>query len=156
MTYGLIIVVIGLWGIILYRVIEAFSVPEDELTLINKNSGLKTENSKIAEEQTLLLNYKDPFLKSIYTQKSSNAFKSNRKKSNVNIRPTKKIRLNNAITYQGQISDANRNIAILKIDGKDVLLKEKDVHLDLQLKKIYKDSVILIFQDQPFSIKKQN
>jgi len=144
MTYGLIVIVLGIWGSIFYQLFDWTKRPdipaltEIQQPLINKDT--------VTEEIKLLLNYRDPFLERknrVVVSKSTLPLK----KIKIKVEKNKKVVNWPHIIYNGSISNktANKALALLKINGRELLMKEAEMREGVEVWRIYSDSISLAY-----------
>jgi len=116
-TYILLAAVIGLWGYIGFKIINAINpeVPEtneQKLTVaFNPNKNQKTDTFSIQKAT------KDPFLGTLTSTKKV-------KKSNVNSIKKTEPESMPTITYGGIVKQSTQQVFIVNIDNKQYLLKK--------------------------------
>lgn len=153
----LLILVAIIWTLIIYKFIN-FKNP-DTTTLIPSKVVIDTTNNTIQHNNfSLNLNYPDPFLKGDKTQQSH---RENERTNNV--RKTKKSISNKQeeqnsidIKYMGYIQnqDNNKKNAICIVNRKNELFKEEYTIDSITLKKIWKDSILVSYNDTLIIVKK--
>ena len=148
LTYFLIVIVFGVWGLIIYRVFSAV------------NSGTETEEPVVYKQQKrafndftlrkdtarLLLNYRDPFGIDV---REDTSFKVNKTSINqtakVNLKPT----INwSFISYSGYIRNpvSKKFVALLTINGQNVTLAEGEMKEKVKLLKNLRDSIKISYE----------
>jgi hypothetical protein len=138
------------WIIVLLRV---FSITKQPADLINsKQEALVSDSNYISSDTLkLLLNYSDPF------DQSNNLLKVNNdqsiKKTQV---PILKEIIPPNITYFGLIDldKESGDIGLITVTQNSFLINEGDTLLGIQIKKLYQDSIIVVFHDKIIRIKK--
>ena len=150
-TYLLIVVVLLVWGTIIYRIVNA-SGSDTPIVLSDNNTEILIAR---ADEQpasfSLKLNYRDPFLGTVTVSKS---------KSKTNIAPKVQkvepvINWPN-VTYGGLIKNDNQNVklAFVAVNGRSSIMKVGDSFLEVKLLANYGDSIQVEFENQKRFIKK--
>lgn len=150
----LIPLVVGLWGLIAYRMIsfgnEPDAIPVASFTPLPDDVGELTNDTV-----ELLANYRDPFLGKVWSPRKSGAASNSAATGTIKPKSVKKpktpppVTVWPAIEYRGQISSSKGGrFAVLTIDEKELLLKENQEARDVTIHKIYKDSVILKYQKE--------
>ncbi|MES2275320.1 MAG: hypothetical protein V4592_04810 [Bacteroidota bacterium] len=148
MTYVLGLLVTVVWGLIIYRIYASVNNHDDQVTIINKpvkehynDYALKKDTAK------LLLNYRDPF-----SQISRDTVSKIEIKHSVNnIKPLPQPAFNwGFIKYSGYVRnpDSKKLIAIMNINGKNIMLAEGETEGDVKLLKNMKDSIRVSFKNQ--------
>ncbi len=136
--YLLLILTLLIWSFIIYKI---FFTNEDE-----NDGNLATETIRVNEKVEdkfdpipLLLNYRDPFLK------TATVVKNKRK-----LTPSKKRVVRNQVSwpkikYSGLIQNkvTNERRINITINNKNYIMKENDKVRDILLVKIHADSIIL-------------
>ncbi|MBT1705600.1 hypothetical protein [Chryseosolibacter indicus] len=153
----LIILVIGVWGTIGFKIYRSLNSDEQILTptLPKKMTQVTTK-----ENYPLLLNYNDPFLKKNQLKKASEiqlktiavSRSVKREDQNRNV-----IITWDKIVYMGLMHNASKNIVVasLKIDGNDYIGQQGQLVNGFKIESIFKDSLQLSFGNQFKFIKKQ-
>ena len=143
------------WGIIFYRFFKAVdepnAIPTYRKPLTNK------ESAKSNAGMPLLLNYRDPFLGTAYRAivvKSGTSF--NRGIRQKKPKPAPVVIDWNFAQLVGIINSQNNKnkVVILKHREKEYLLKEGESIEEVQLQKIYKDSIKVTYMGQTHFYKK--
>jgi hypothetical protein len=166
LKYVLIPVVIVVWGLVFYKV---FNYANDDIVLPSISNQLSKSATVESQKDTfsLSLQYQDPFLKKnrIIRKESTEAQELNTNQANTPLtirhsrrrrtKPTPKQKLSE-ISYGGEIINANtKNVtAVIKINGKNKLLSKGDIVGDVEILKVYTDSIILKDQGVDRTIKK--
>ncbi|HYI75993.1 MAG TPA: hypothetical protein VEW65_00145 [Chryseolinea sp.] len=137
----LICVVVGVWGAIIYKVATRYFTPPSDSVTISANGNSRPVG--IIERDTFVLKplARDPFLnKSTNPPKRSparrNAVSSKKQMPAIEIRWP-------SIKYFGYIKSGERKAAmiLLKVDNKLHKARVGDIVDNVQVKKIYKDSI---------------
>lgn len=142
-TYLLGAVVLGIWGLIIYRVFDAASGGDDPVapTPLNIKKEVYNDFAIPVDTTRLLLNYRDPF--------------GMAKKRDTNIVPVKKIRQSNIpvvakpamnwnfIQYSGYIRNPSTHklVTMVSINGRNETLTEGQVVDQVKLLKNLRDSI---------------
>jgi len=136
----LIPVVLLVWGYIGYSIFN-YGETEEEIAPI-KVGTIISDESNSQRKKVLLLNYKDPFLK-------GNLYKKSKSVNAVsNKAPIKKVEVPidwGQVTYNGFIHN-NKNqkkVALLNINGRQVLAKVGEQINELIIKSIRQDSILI-------------
>jgi len=143
LTYFLIAVVAGVWGLILYRVFSAVGNSDDDPAAAIVVPKKEAYNDYAIPKDTtkLLLNYRDPF--GMVKQKDT-ATKVARVILPKNIPVTVKPGINwSFITYSGYIRNpsSNKLIALVSINGQNTTMAEGEIRNQVKLLKNLKDSI---------------
>lgn len=160
LVYILLPIACGIWGYISFQIYSRFNSQEESPKLVNQNKEIKNTQF-LTDTISLLLNYKDPFLKGLEighkTEKRSYRLIFPKKgESNTIISNKSEFKQWPIIFYNGLIENrANkRKIAVLQINGIDLFLKENESKDGLRIIKILKDSIQLEFQNSIKYIKR--
>lgn len=148
--YILIPLVIIIWGYAIFALIDITSSKQ-----LNNNSLANfelPENIDLTQESyTLILDYKDPFIRNLPTKPANDPIQSPEdKKEEVETEKPEKIVPWPNLIYSGTIKNKNSNneVAILNIDRNDVLLRKGDTFKDLQLIEVTSDSILVRFNKE--------
>lgn len=148
LTYFLIVIVAGVWGLILYRIFDAVGTSDDMSTPVTLKQEKEAYNDYSIPKDTtkLLLNYRDPFgiTKPKYTTS---------KVSKIIARQTIKINPKPAmnwsfITYSGYIRNpaSKKLIALVSVNGQNITLAEGETKNQIKLIKNLRDSIKVSYQ----------
>lgn len=147
---ALIVAVGFIWCFVAFRIYRIVRPNSPETTVaISESSPLTPVKNNTYK---LKLEYPDPFLKKDSYNKQGAL--QGKKKTTSRVPSIKQSTQNGvlwpSITYYGNISNNKETkvTGIIKIDGKKYLLDEGDVVGDVQIKKVYKDSVLIGFNKQ--------
>jgi hypothetical protein len=154
MTAGLLIVVLAVWGIIIYRVIAAYSqsdVPEQvpEETLRPKGAGVSY--NYVPDTSGLRLSYADPFG---ITRRSDTAQRKSVRHELVKLSQAATPVLKPAfdwsfVRYSGFITqNGGKVISVLTVSGTTVMLTEGEAANGVKLLKNLRDSVKISFNNK--------
>jgi len=149
-TYILGILVLGVWGMIIYKVIQATGGDDDHGFQTQATYKKEAFNDYEVPKDTtkLLLNYRDPFSEG--KQKDTTEIPVSKLVHPASSRPViQKPMINwNFIKYAGFIHNpgSKKIIAILSINGKEQLLAEGETAGEVKLIKNMKDSIKVLYQ----------
>jgi hypothetical protein len=140
-VYALIFVVLLIWGIVFYRIFSY--VQKSDETAATVSAPAQSNNHRPKNIPDIKADYRDPFLGSVPKKvaPASNIIRKEIKKPTAPW-PT--------VVYSGMIRSSGKAnvIAILQINGKEFLGKPGDTAGGIMIKKIYKDSVELVFNKE--------
>lgn len=144
LTYFLIVAVLGVWGIIIYRIIGAMSADNDTTLPATIPTVKESYNDfSIPKDTTkLLLNYRDPF--GLTGQKDTTTLKPVKSpvhsSSTVPAKPTVNWSF---ITYAGYVRNptTKKLIALVNINGQSTTLSEGESKNQVKLLKNLRDSI---------------
>lgn len=163
-TYVLLLLVLIIWGTIVYKVFF-YSEPTEELYNIDNLNTTKTITD-IPDTFSLSLNYVDPFLKesrqSTYIKKENNIISKSKEKKNYHPSSTNRNTESNhsigivwpKIKYEGMIKNNTNVTAIVSINGSSYFLKNGEIVHDILIQSITNDSIIVSYQKNIKTIKK--
>ena len=152
-VYVLLPIVIIVWGIVFYRIFSVVNPSGAQFTpTSNLSNDLGVENS-LVDTFTIIANYRDPFLGKVIS--SEKHIVGN---ASINI-PTKPLVIPKswpAINYGGMIKiiKSSQQTALVYINGESKMMKMGDVETEVQLLKIYADSIEVMFQKGKRMVKK--
>ena len=143
-NYLLIPVVVMIWGYVAYSLIT-YGEEEEKIEPILINSIIDRQGGD-KERKKLYLNYRDPFLKGIRTQRRVSPVKASVK--NAEKTPERKIEWGEVV-YNGylQNKDDEKKIGLLKINGTNVLAVTGESTTDIIIREIRQDSILLEKED---------
>ncbi len=161
LTYILLPVVIFIWGLIIYRIIDFKK--EKNIPIHNRNITLTDTIKENTSQYRLMVNYSDPFLKHTYIAEKPkeevqvfeppkrNIVRQNRQPVRNNIR--RNVRWPEII-YRGMVSDSSKRIiGLLEIDKKNFLIEKGNVINDINVLNLQEDSLVLIYQNDTQTVK---
>lgn len=147
LTYFLGLIVLVVWGMIIYRIFNAAGENDDDVQVANARTNKEPFNDfSIPKDTThLLLNYRDPF--GLIKQKDTirlNTSKKFYKKTLTVLKPTNW----SFIKYSGYVSNHNTKklIALVSINGQNVTLSEGEIKDGVKLIKNLRDSIKISFE----------
>jgi hypothetical protein len=162
LQYILIPVVLLVWGLIIYRVVD-FTKQDDPIEPETISTIQPNQNKgTIQDTFSLYANYRDPFLKNVrysrprYTKKTTSTKKEEpqktTKKTESNIALRRDILENirwPEIKYGGivQNSQSGEKVGLMEVDKREFLIRKNDSVQRIFIKDIYKDSVIVIYKE---------
>lgn len=146
-TYLLIAVVAGVWGLILYRLFNAVGQGDDlpPVTTVHQVKEQYNDFSLVKDTATLKLNYRDPFGLSKPKDTTS-------KPVVVHLKPVKAIvtpTINwSFISYAGYVRNpvSKKLVTLLLINGKNVTLSEGETREQVKLLRNLRDSIKISYQ----------
>jgi hypothetical protein len=150
-VYLVLPVVIGLWALVIYKIVNIYSASEGKLVAASSFiPPVLIANSN--DTFSITANYRDPFLGKTETPAAVNNTPKTPPPPKKIAEPTKWP----VITYGGVIKSrkSNAQLCMVSINGQTNFMKEGDVLSDVQLKKIYKDSIDVVFQKEKRVVKK--
>ena len=153
--YLLVPLVVIVWGFVFYQLSSSFlSTPN----YAKKETLQKINIDEIKRDTfSIVANYRDPFLGTATSSNRSNGSltkkTSNKPKIKTEVKAEKPWPI---ITYKGMIKNNNseKRVGIIKIDGKEYLVKEGDLLKDLKIIEISKQLIKVNFQKESKSITK--
>lgn len=152
LLYILIPLAILVWGYVIFMIFNASSSSETIILSDKSRLPFQMKDTTRGESFIILANYRDPFLGKIYRPRNRiTKTKIIKKAIPKKIEPV--IRWPN-IRYGGIIVNkkTQKKVALVRINENDYLMQEKDVNQGVELKKMYPDSVQLIYQQKTRTI----
>lgn len=154
LLYGMIFLIALVWGIVFYQLFsymfskETYALPEEK-SIINIEEIRRDTFSIVA-------NYRDPFLGKKALNQMNYAKKKGVGKKKKVVVPPKAEKPWPTISYSGMIKNNNkdRRVGIVKINGKEYLVKKNDVIYDVTFMEITKEAVKVVFQKETKKIDK--
>jgi len=148
--YILLPLVIIIWGAVFWKLLKGGQGKILPPPAVNITNTVKEAENK--EHTTLLLNYEDPFLKTL---------KGTRQESNAN--EVKQVVAVNRVVmwpmfeYNGMIRNntSNKAVGMLKLNGKNYLVQNGDWIEGLFVEAVFPDSIILVNQTDKQSFKRK-
>jgi hypothetical protein len=152
LVYALLILALIIWGVIIYRVVTTLKKDKPALLPVNKKQVI-IKNETGAKDFEIVADYRDPFLGTQVRKEIA--------KINTTAKPKQKmIPVSNLqwpqIKFGGIIKNqqSKHPLALVTINGKEKIIKEKETVLELTLSKIYRDSAEFIYKNEKRIIRK--
>lgn len=148
--------VLGIWIFIGYRIFDFLDKPKemtDQLLAISvQNEEIQTD----FEQESLRLDYPDPFLKNTINKVRR---KNTSKPKAFPIARTEKPAINTLsgrLKYFGYVRNEDGQVAIFQLDGNNRLLEKGSDIEGFRLQTIYEDSVIIQKEENSFCIRRNS
>ncbi|MCT4647106.1 MAG: hypothetical protein N4A74_19110 [Carboxylicivirga sp.] len=152
----LIILVIAIWTLIIIKVINPQMTP-NQLKKKADDTNMTTKDTIVPVKYSLILNYADPFMSSIdhtrirhenIDNEVADVTKHIEDRNQNGIQSGQKNNLQ--IFYRGFICNSTKRekIGVLIIDQKSCLLKEQQKYDDIEICKLFADSIIIKYQNE--------
>jgi len=142
-TYLLGLVVVIVWGLIIYRIFDAATGSDDAATPVQTNIKKEAYNDFAIPKDTshLLLNYRDPF--GITQQKDTAVLPVKKMVHRISPIMPKPVFNWNFIQYSGYIRNpaSKKLITLISINGQNEMLTEGEVKRQVKLIKNMHDSI---------------
>lgn len=155
-TYLLGLLVLIVWGIVIYRIFDTVAGSEDDFTPVQNVKEEKNSNdySVPADTTHLLLNYRDPFR---LTRQPDTAVKRIAQPGTARPSIPKPAFSWNFVKYSGYTRSAGSKklLAVMSINGQSAILQEGETVADVKLIKNYQDSVKVTFKGRTGYIRMQ-
>lgn len=152
MLYLLIPLTIGLWGVIIYRIVNPVSGNDE---FMSYNNALIHESKELILSDTFSIecNYPDPFLGKKISKmegvgsKSSSAVSLKVKNAKEKKQIVTQTIVWPEIIYRGIIKNqkSNKQLALVQINGKGNTMRTGDKVDNIELTKVFKDSIEVRF-----------
>jgi len=149
LTYFLIAAVVGVWALIIYRVVGA-ATAEDDASLPMPTSAVKEAYNDFSlpkDTTKLLLNYRDPF--GLVKPKDTITLKPTKSLSHNSLPAVAKPAMNwSFITYSGYIRNPSTKklVALVSINGQSLTLSEGEIKNQVKLVKNLRDSIKISYE----------
>ncbi len=163
-TYILIAIAVVVWSLIIFRVIH-FTNSEENVITKKPNRNVDSQTDDRAFEYKLILEYEDPFLK----QLTSNRITDNRAKVAIEKKTIKRKEIVAAlkedgikkpeISYMGMMQNKAKRksiVALVIIDKNNHIMEEGSKIKDILLSKVWKDSIQINWNKEHFIIQKSS
>lgn len=134
-TYLLLAVVIGIWGVIAFKLLSGSNSESDRMTEVASNEVFVPKQLKQRDTFSLAVNYRDPFLGTIHAPKKV-------KKRTIK-KTVKKAVPQKAISYTGFITDksSKQKIFFVTIEGQQHLMGINETVQEVKLVRGTKDKI---------------
>lgn len=152
-TYILLSIVAAIWGIIVYKIFSTVGSKESiQQENISYSSMLPVKTA--IDTFSIIANYRDPFLGKMTLSPSEN----DKPKTSVKKieKPAPEPLKWPSIVYRGMIKNqkTGKQLYLLTIDKQDNMMKPGEMISDIELKRVYRDSVEVVFKKEKRTIKK--
>jgi hypothetical protein len=165
MKYGLIVVVIVVWGSIIFRVVGGISGPDVPVSAGRPRPKVEAPVSR--EQYVLFADYPDPFvpeedsLDAVETRKPGGQaapYTASAPPVAVAPKPAPPPTLQSFLQYMGMIGNPEKKlkIAIINLHGKELLVREKEKHDEVLIKKIDRDKIGVVYKGKYVEVEKGN
>ena len=153
--YMMLPLVLLVWGFVFYQLFGSFfGTPNYAKEEIKQEVNI----DEIKKDTFLIVaDYRDPFLgKKIRTKKTISSSQGTKPKGNNRAKMPKAEKPWPSISFKGMIKNNNsdRRVGILNVNGKEFLIKEKDIVNDVTIVSIAKSTVEVRFQKESKTITK--
>lgn len=145
-TYLLIVVVLGIWGAIVWKIF--FRQPKDSEASAAPHVVVIAETS---ESDTLMLNYRDPFLGTVERPKAAPVVRIVQPTTPAAPKEEPPMPSYN-VKYYGRIGRGADIYCIIEIDGQQHVMKHGDTEDGFNLISIAEDSVQIRKEGRVFSV----
>ncbi|MFW5852299.1 MAG: hypothetical protein ACOCWB_08750 [Bacteroidota bacterium] len=152
-TYLLLVIVIVVWGIILYKIYEYISTDSDKSSPMAIDTTSFQETTIPTDTFSLSLDYQDPFLKKQlnYRTKPSLTKKHSHTPKKTQPKITKQTIQKTIwphITYDGMIRSDETNLALLQINNQSYIIALGEEEKNIHVKQLFQDSILLLYKDE--------
>lgn len=160
-TILLIVIAILVWGYSALKWINYYQLSNDSVVVESYAPTPQVSSLKLKpkNKKTLKLDYRDPFLNASkknrvqrnQNSKSQQIFNNNKvNKQKINLPKSEPILKWPKMVFSGII---NNKLGLLKIEGKDYIVKEGDVKEGIKVNNITKEKIIVEFQGETKEVK---
>lgn len=160
--YLLIFAAVLVWGLVIRSIINGLQNNDNSQTIIHPNIAIADYNIK-ADSFFLFADYPDPFIPETDTlQQQIDAIDEQMKaatvdaqRNQVNSDTPAKIDMS-FIHYEGMVANTdvrNKKAGFINLRGKDVMVKEGQKIEGVLIKKINKQSLVIVFQNKKIVLK---
>ncbi len=150
--YVLLPLVAIIWGVIFYRIFSAVKPAEGGQKEVFFQAGF-TSGPLSADTFNISADYRDPFLGKMTTTAENEkpkipAVKKPQPKPEPVAWP--------AVVYKGMIRNqkSNKQLCLVSIAGQDNMMKVGDVYAEVELRKLFKDSIEVTYKNETKYFKK--
>jgi type II secretory pathway component PulC len=153
LMYVLVPLVVAIWGTIVFRIFSGMKGENRDIPAAGPPVLLPGEKEK--EDYQLIADYPDPFLNSHVMPGETDVVQSPPRPL-PEPPPVKPPLTWPSLKYGGIIKNikVNKEFALIQMSGKEYLARQGEMIGELQLLRIYKDSVLVSFQNEKRTIKK--
>lgn len=148
-TFILSLLVMAVWGAIFLKIFHSVNDKDSAVFARSTDAGqLPYNDYTVVNTAQLLLNYRDPFGISSVLDVPVSLVSTRSKKYLSTLKRLEKPSVQDYIKYSGYIRNAGSRqiIAMLNINGKDVMMAEGETAEKVKLLKNLRDSVKIVYQ----------
>lgn len=157
-TYSLLVLVLGIWGLIFFYIFSFISDEPQENQYAPSYSMRSIDTSAVQDTIQLVLQYPDPFFKTLPTKRVALPLKPAEKKS-VSVPatppPVKTRILWPQIEYDGLIMSKGTVVAMIKINSNSFIIPQGGEERDISVLTITQDSIIVTYKDEKKTVYKR-
>lgn len=147
LTYLLLVAALGIWGVVAWKLF--FSGPKPAAVTPPAASALR--NDSPASEDTLRLDYPDPFLRSVAAKPSAPIIRTSAARTP---RPTtRNKRSATMLACTGRIRKQGTDHYLVSIDGRVHLLRQGQSAEDFTLRQVRNDSLVMARDTECYLVK---
>ncbi len=147
LTWILLPVVLGVWGMIGWKVYAAMNAEEDVMVTTDSAPSNVARSSFVPDTYQLALNYRDPFFESKPEKIYQNSSSHQQSETNV-IKKTEPQSVSwPTIIYSGLVRQpqSGKTVAFLSVNGSSQFVNAGDVVNDVAITKVWSDSIEVKF-----------
>ncbi len=150
-TYFLLFLVLGIWGLIIWRVVHTAGSHEPQSGTLSTQSRAGAGLARSDSDDHLVLYYRDPFLGERYVRPNT----VRTAKSRETVKPKPEVVLPE-IAFLGMISNTKnkRKIAIIRYEGSERMVDEGKETGEIRVLKCWPDSVKITFNKKDYVLRK--
>lgn len=153
-VYILLPLVLLLWGIIFYMIFSAVNPSYDQQVQPRDLSINVSSENPLSDTFSIIANYRDPFLGKVFSSEKPVV-----RDASINSTPVKPIVIPKSwpsISYGGmmKIIKSSKQVALIYINGGSKMMKTGEIKEEVELLKIYNDSVEVMFHKEKRVVKK--
>lgn len=155
LIYVLLPAVLVIWGIIFYRIFNAAG-GDDNISSFSDTGAREAQVSSYADTFSIIGDYRDPFMgKLAIAERPKPVMRTQPRAKEEKPQPPVKIAWP-SIGYSGMIKNQKSavQLAMMQVNGQSYTLKAGQSAEGVQLVKIFRDSVEVIFQNEKRTIRK--
>jgi len=158
LIYILAPLVLLIWGLIFYKIFTHFGDDQNK-TMVNPDQTNTNKKQLPRDTFTIIANYRDPFL----GRNNQPALHSSQdhilnNQTGLSRKPTPAPEIIPEIKYCGIIANPKnkRKVGLLRMNNKELLVKEGDSYNELKIIRLFNDSVKIMYNKTKKTFKKNN
>lgn len=139
----LLVLAAGVWGTVLYKIFKAVGKSDDvQLKVSERKSDIL---SSLKDTFSIVADYRDPFMGKRPLELPKKVVSSEPRPKPVPVATAVKWP---SVRYSGMIRNQAKELALVKIDQKNLVMKAGDSMSGVELKNIFRDSIVVFYQKE--------
>lgn len=148
-TTLLIIVVVGIWGVIFFRLVSSMSGEDDYIGRSDIRVKINAKDFQEIKPYILIAKYRDPFLGRTFHEEGKGVISQRKNIPIVKKETIPAVEIDwSFIKYLGLINNSkiNKKVGLISINNDEYMISDGDVIKEVKCIKTYKDSICISYQ----------